>query len=70
MFGYLQNMLEKCARIPVNDLIDKLHEGWIRRQRIADDDLRTNVKRNSQWVKCWLVLTKTNLMIYTNQDVS
>jgi hypothetical protein len=71
MLGYLQNLLEKCAKIPVNDLVDKLQEGWIRRQRITDDDLRTVVKRNSQWVKCWLVLTgSNNLMVYTNQNVS
>jgi hypothetical protein len=70
MFGYLQNILEKCARIPVNDLIGKIQEGWIRRQRISDDNLRTNVKGNSQWVKCWMVLTKTNLHIYTDQNVS
>lgn len=70
MFGYLQNILEKCAKIPVNDLVDKLQEGWIRRQRITDDDLRTVVKRNSQWVKCWLVLTRSNLLIYSNQNVS
>ncbi|KAI6177008.1 hypothetical protein M3Y97_00860400 [Aphelenchoides bicaudatus] len=69
MFQYLQNSLEKCAKIPVNDLIDKLQEGWIRRQRITDDELRTPLtKNNSQWVKCWLVLTKSHLLVYTNQN--
>jgi hypothetical protein len=55
MFSYLQNMLEKVAHIPANDLVEKLHEGWIRRQRITDDHIRTKIKKDSQWVKCWMV---------------
>ncbi|KAI6201498.1 hypothetical protein M3Y96_00848400 [Aphelenchoides besseyi] len=65
---FRSNSMEQLAHTPANELEDNVHEGWIRRQKVANDHLRSKTKRDSQWIKCWFVLTSSHVSTYANQE--
>ncbi|KAI6240863.1 hypothetical protein M3Y99_00394100 [Aphelenchoides fujianensis] len=64
----VETSIEDLANKSIDELADKMHEGWVRRQKLPSDPAHSKNKRESQWLKRWVVLTSTHVLVFANQE--